>query len=277
MGSESLPDPPESSQFTGTKRLGALLSVGRETKRLCTLPSRLPPGSAALELSNGHDWCGGFGIASNSGFDSAVSQCGIGPGTKWGNTVPPGVFGLDSTPIHPAVGSDPLLFNQIPVEMREMNMQSNPGAERLYHQPEYQESTSTFDLQYSFDASKAINPSLELGYGFDFSYSGNFSESSMLPDPNYSSFTPFMDCVSTTVDGTTGSEWGSGYQPVGFSSYESDTIEIVPKSEGIPVTSLEPKPVDNEDNSEYSSAVISHNNCLLGMPTINLPVLSQIF
>jgi hypothetical protein len=277
MGSESLPDPPESSQFTGTKRLGALLSVGRETKRLCTLPSRLPPGSAALELSNGHDWCGGFGIASNPGFDSAVSQCGIGPGTKRGNTVPPGVFGLGSTPIHPAAGSDPLLFNQIPVEMGEMNMQSNPGAERLYHQPEYQESTSTFDLQYSFDASKAINPSLELSYGFDFSYSGNFSESSMLPDPNYSSFTTFMDCVSTTVDGTTGSEWGSGYQPVGFSSYESDTIEIVPKSEGILVTSLEPKPVENEDNSEYSSAVISHNNCLLGMPTINLPVLSQIF
>jgi hypothetical protein len=132
MGSESLPDPPESSQFTGTKRFGALPFAGRETKRLCTQPGRLPPGSAALELSNGHDWCGGFGIASNPGFDSAVSQCGIGPGTKWGNTVPPGVFGLDSTPIHPAAGSDPLLFNQIPVEMREMNMQSNPGAERLF-------------------------------------------------------------------------------------------------------------------------------------------------
>jgi hypothetical protein len=268
MRLESSLDPPEPSQFNSTKRLGEGSAVGRETKRLCPQPSELPPGSAALQLSNGHNWWGGFGIASNPEFGNAVPQYGIDPETEWENTVPPDIFGLDSTPNPQTAGFGPFLFNTVPTQMWGMDIQSNPGADSLYHQPENQESMNAFDSQYSFDASKPIPPSLELSHDFDFSYSGSSLESWILPDSSCSPFTPFIDGTSTRIDVTTGLEKDSGHQPLGsFVSYEPDTIEMAPNGEGTLVTNLEePESMGNGDTSESFSAVMGYNKDLPGKP-----------
>lgn len=234
MRPESSLDPPEPSQFTSSKRVGEVSAVGRETKRLCPQPSDLPPGSAALELSSGHNSWGGFGIASNPEFGNAMPQYGIDPETEWRNTVPPDIFGLDSTPNPPIAGSGPFLFNTVPAQMCGMNVQSNPGADSLYHQPENQESANTFDSQYSFDASKSIIPSLELSHDFAYGYSGNSLESWILPDSSCSPFTPFIDGTSTGMNVTTGPENGSGYRLLGsFVSHEPDTIEMAPSGSSL--------------------------------------------
>ena len=268
MRLESSLDPLEPSQFTSAKRLGEVSAIGRETKRLCPQPCDLLPGSAGLELSNAHNWWGGFGIASNPEFGNAVPQYGIDPETAWRNTVPPGVFGLGSTPNPPTAGSSPFLFNAVPTQMCETNIQSNPGADSLYYQPENQESTDTFNSQYSFGASKSITPGLELSHDFDFSYSGNALESWILPDSSCSPFTPFINGTSTGMNVTTGPENGSGYQPLGpFVSHELDTIEMALNGEGTLVTILEePESVGNEDSSESFSTVLGHNKDLSGKP-----------
>lgn len=162
MGLESLLDPPEPDQFTGTKRLSALSDVGHQTKRLCTSLSELPPGSAALELSNGYNFWGESSVATNLEFGNAALQYSVDPEIDWSNAVPSGILvGLDSAPNPLASGSGPFLFDSMPSQMRETTMQSSPEADRLYHQPEIQGSTNMFDLHYSFDANKIITPSVK--------------------------------------------------------------------------------------------------------------------
>lgn len=266
MGPESLFKPPEPSHSTGAKRLGALSSIGCETKRLCTQPSELPFGNAASELNNGLDWWGGFGITSNSNFDNALSQYGINPGTEWRNTGAPGNLGSDSTPIPPGAEAGPCLSNEMPAQLHEMNTQSYPGANELYHQPEHQESTNTFDLQYSLDASKAIGPTLELSHGIDFGYTSNFSENWLLPDQSFYPFTPLIDGTPKRIDATTTPQKGSEPQPLAFFDFHQPaSIEIASKGKETPFATLEEtEPVGGRGASACFSTVMSLNNDLPG-------------
>lgn len=270
MGLESLLDPPEPSQLTGEKRLPAFSDVGRDAKRLCTQPDQLPPGSVDSRFSDRSNSWGGFRIASNPESGDAASQYEIDAAINWSNAELPGFFGgLDSTANAQEAGADPFLFDFIPAQMGDMNMQSSLGADRPYQQPEIQGNTNTFDLHYSVDANKATIPRLQLSHDPGASYNSNKLESMLLPDQFHSPFTePLVDGTSTWIDSNTDPENGSGYQPLGaFASPGFEAIEIAPKAEGTLVTSLEEATsVGSEDTSEFWSTLIDHNKDSSGKP-----------
>jgi hypothetical protein len=214
-------------------------------------------------FSDRYNSWGGFSIASNPESGDAASQYEIDTVINWSNAELPGFFGgLDSTANAQEAGADPFLFDFIPAQVGDMNMQSSLGADSLYQQPEIQGNTNTFDLHYSFDANKATIPRLQLSHDPSASYNSNMLESMLLPDQFYSPFTePLVDGTSTWIDSHTDIKNSSGYQPLGpFASRGFEAIEIAPKTEGSLVTSLEEaNSVGSEDTSEFLSTMIDHN------------------
>jgi len=263
MGLESLLDPPEPNQFTGEKRLPAFSDVGREAKRLCTQPGQSPPENVGSGFGDGYNSWEGFGIASNPESGGAALQYEIDPAINWSNAELPGIFGgLDSMVNTQEAGADPFLFDFMPGQMGDMNMQSSLGADRLYQQPEIQGNTNTPDLHYAFNANKATISRLQLSHNPSASYNSNMFESMLLPDQFYSPFTePLVDGTSTWIDSNTNPENGSGCQPLGsFASHGLESTEIAPKTEGTLVISPEEaKSVDGEETSEFLSTVMDHN------------------
>ncbi|CZR60109.1 uncharacterized protein PAC_10004 [Phialocephala subalpina] len=277
MDLESLLDPPEPIQLTGTKRVAALSDVGRETKRHCTQLGELPSGSAVLELGNEYNFWESFSIASNSEFGNASLHYGIDPKMDWSNTLPPGIVGgLDSASNLPAAESNPSLSGSMPAQMCETNTQSSCT---LFHQPEIQDSTNTFDLHYSFEANNTTDPSLNVSHDPNFSYSGNLFESWILPDSNCSPFPELLtENTSTWIDTTTVPQNGNEYQPTeSFAPQLPETAEIAPKGEGTLVIGLEEaRLMGNEDASGYFSKVASHNKDLQGLHnSSSQPALSE--
>jgi len=274
MGLESLLlDPPKPCTFAGTKRLSALPDVDRETKRLCTQPNQWPPGSAVLEMSSGHNSWEGCSITSNPEFSNAPLQYGIVLETDWSKAVPPGNFGgLDSTLNPPAVESDLFLFNSIPAQKVEMDMQRSQWADTLYHQLETPGSTNIFDLHYSFHKNKSITPSLELSQDPNFGYNGDLLQDWILPEPSYLPFKePLIDAAPTWIDVPTEPGNTGEYMHLGsLTALGFETKEIAAKGVWMLGTSLEEEIGRNEDTSAYSSTMTGHHKNLLGKPTKNL-------
>jgi hypothetical protein len=254
-----VPDPPDSDQFLSTKRPPALSDTDREAKRFCKQPGQLLPGGVALELNSEPNSLEAFNIASNVELENNALQYGINFGTDWSNVVPPGIFGeLDPTWDPPASRLGSFLPDSMPAQVGEMDMQSIPGPDTLYHQPATQGNTYNVDLHYSFDMNINI-PSLELLHDPNIGYTGSLPESWIFPDSSCSPFTgPLIDGALANID----PENGSGCQRLEPSQvYELENTQIVSKIEGALATGFEEvKSMGNENT------LMGHDEVLSGKP-----------